>query len=1323
MDMNGSEECEDVERQEANNKIEERKRKNILNFVKGIDLSEYPFKSQDFPAILQDMRGLRWLCLSNTNIESIPPELGDINTLERVSLDRNQLRSLLENNTLTKEKLPHLNQIYARHNELDDDGFTDEFFQTICEHLKNLDLSHNNLTTIPRQIKILQNLIVLNLSHNQIHVIPAELFTACTGLQHLDLSHNLLQTLPAQFIRLSRLQHLDLSNNPLEHYAFRKAFERLVKLQYLNLSKTGRRYLDFLDQSSGQQTNITNLDKLVGLKDFDLSHNHLIRIPTELYKLTRLRRLNLSYCDLKDIPSAIDVWVELQTLDLSGNQISFLPHNLCELTQLKRLFISDNRLQMDGIPKNIGSMINLESFIAARNQLVSVPASICTCLQLKKLVLTSNRLITLPEGFNSMTQLTKLELDDNPQLSAPSNQREELSDPFKQATNKEFKKGVVTVEPKTNKLKGAARHRRRKLLQLQSTMSQDSGHSPLGTKPSITRQQSLTPHDAAQAEQVLRGLVDIADKQCKSYGHSEGVSSFLGEQLSWEEKLLKRPDLDYSVIFESSQDIGTVCGLTIWVIDQLLPCPIPSSCHGTFNDGDCYMILNTSTNENLRIDWDIYYWIGSECSLDKKALAAIHAVHLRNLLGARCRTKRIEMEEEGSEFLNLFPQEITYVEGGQASALRQVQADIPETRLYRILTPTVNTPPIMDSLPLTYLSLDLSVPHLFEAPEINVLFIWASRELGRGTVSKARLLAEDMKWLEYRGRIQVVTVYAGSEPSKFWESLGGQPPSDYDFPNNSLLSEVRPSKSKLFCVRLEKDSLELPQLRFPEYRPPKGLLESGHVYILDSNSHVYVWQGRKANGILRNAGMFLAQEIMDMFPRPEHVSARLVSQGLEPVAFRSQFANWDTQNKPFPGFQQAGMAKFGGSSLSLNSIGFESSNLLSAPNPTQAKHSLKLDISALFQQRNMKMDRQIYDRLKDLNRNLIRIECFILRGDFCEPLPQEAKGHFYSEECYVFVADYHEDLPEESTEEGEEYRIVYFWQGKFSRESVWVKFQFNDFFVEIEEKGNRQKLSWEDFIGPDFELVRYKQQGEEYKFLAHFGQKVIIHKGAYNPSLEPKDPCLYQIRAKYSKLCRRIVQVNPVSPTMLNSEFCCILRIPFSGTNGSGITYVWLGNKASQEEELHAEQMGRVMSPPSYALQVIREGNEPDNFFWAAMGGRPKSDFDIEHDADYLRSARLFKCTNERGFFRISELLLDFHQGDLNNDDVMILDTGREVFLWFGSASSDVEKKLSARSCELYLKHLEQNYPENVRKLKITKPGKEPWEFRRCFHGWDPWKK
>lgn len=38
-----------------------------------------------------------------------------------------------------------------------------------------------------------------------------------------------------------------------------------------------------------------------------------------------------------------------------------------------------------------------------------------------------------------------------------------------------------------------------------------------------------------------------------------------------------------------------------------------------------------------------------------------------------------------------------------------------------------------------------------------------------------------------------------------------------------------------------------------------------------------------------------------------------------------------------------------------------------------------------------------------------------------------------------------------------------------------------------------------------------------------------------------------------------------------------ILKVPFENSGGSGIVYIWIGSQATQEEAIHAEQMGRTM--------------------------------------------------------------------------------------------------------------------------------------------------
>lgn len=101
---------------------------------------------------------------------------------------------------------------------------------------------------------------------------------------------------------------------------------------------------------------------------------------------------------------------------------------------------------------------------------------------------------------------------------------------------------------------------------------------------------------------------------------------------------------DYSEYFEDFD--GQMAGLTIWEIENFLPNKIDDVTHGKFYEGDCYIVLKTVLKMENQFSWEIFFWIGLNATLDKKACAAIHAVNLRNFLGARCRTIR---EEQGDE--------------------------------------------------------------------------------------------------------------------------------------------------------------------------------------------------------------------------------------------------------------------------------------------------------------------------------------------------------------------------------------------------------------------------------------------------------------------------------------------------------------------------------------------------------------------------------------------------------------------------------------------------------------------------------------------------
>lgn len=164
----------------------------------------------------------------------------------------------------------------------------------------------------------------------------------------------------------------------------------------------------------------------------------------------------------------------------------------------------------------------------------------------------------------------------------------------------------------------------------------------------------------------------------------------------------------------------------------------------------------------------------------------------------------------------------------------------------------------------------------------------------------------------------------------------------------------------------------------------------------------------------------------------------------------------------------------------------------------------------------------------------------------------------------------------------------------------------------------------------------------------------------------------------------------------------------------------------------------------------MNEGEEPENFFWVGLNGRKPYDT----EADFMQYSRLFRCSNEKGYFTIAEKCSDFCQDDLADDDIMLLDNGEQVFLWLGSRCSEVEVKLAYKSAQVnmiffsllfivskisafitfkylmkissfqvYIQHMRIKQPERPRKLFLTLKNKESKRFTKCFHGWTAHKK
>ncbi|XP_077442436.1 leucine rich repeat containing 8 VRAC subunit Aa [Vanacampus margaritifer] len=155
-----------------------------LHNLQEINLKDNNLKTIEEIISFQHLRRLVCLKLWYNQIAYIPIQIGTLNNLEKLYLNRNKI-----------EKLP--GQLF------------------FCHKLRFLDLSHNNLTVIPADVGLLQNLQHFAVTENRIETLPAELFQ-CKKLRVLQLGNNCLETLPACVGELAGLTQLELRGNNLE---------------------------------------------------------------------------------------------------------------------------------------------------------------------------------------------------------------------------------------------------------------------------------------------------------------------------------------------------------------------------------------------------------------------------------------------------------------------------------------------------------------------------------------------------------------------------------------------------------------------------------------------------------------------------------------------------------------------------------------------------------------------------------------------------------------------------------------------------------------------------------------------------------------------------------------------------------------------------------------------------------------------------------------------------------------------------------------------------------------------------------------------------
>lgn len=161
---------------------------------------------------------------------------------------------------------------------------------------------------------------------------PNEIFELADTLEVLDLSNNQLSSLPADFGRLTHLKILFLSNNK---------FESLPK-QLADCPE-----LEMIGFKANQIKQVAENALPSKTRWLILTENQIEQLPDSMGELYRLRKLALAGNQLTSLPDSMANCRELELVRLSANQLTQLPDWLLRLPKLSWLAFAGNPLGDD----------------------------------------------------------------------------------------------------------------------------------------------------------------------------------------------------------------------------------------------------------------------------------------------------------------------------------------------------------------------------------------------------------------------------------------------------------------------------------------------------------------------------------------------------------------------------------------------------------------------------------------------------------------------------------------------------------------------------------------------------------------------------------------------------------------------------------------------------------------------------------------------------------------------------------------------------------------------------------------------------------------
>ncbi|XP_029007430.1 advillin [Betta splendens] len=706
-------------------------------------------------------------------------------------------------------------------------------------------------------------------------------------------------------------------------------------------------------------------------------------------------------------------------------------------------------------------------------------------------------------------------------------------------------------------------------------------------------------------------------------------------------------------------------GIIIWRIEKMELVTVPEKSFGSFYDGDCYVLLFTQKMRNS-LSYNIHYWIGSESSQDEQGAAAVYTIQLDEYLGSTPVQHREVQHHESDVFRGYFKQGIIYMKGGVASGMRHTETNTYDVK--RLLHVKGKKRVNAKEVEMSWNSFNLGDVFLLDVGK--TIIQWNGPKSNRQERLKGMILAKDIRDRERGGRAEI-RVIEGDEEDKSPQNmemlndvLGQRTCALKDGPPDETTDQEQKANLTLYHVSDADGQMKVTEVAT---RPlVQDLLNHDDCYILDQGgAKIFVWKGKRANKAERQAAMTRALEFIAANNYPITTNVEAVSDGAESALFKQLFQRWTVKDQT----QGLGKTHTRGQVAHIAQEKFDASLMHTMPN-----------IAA-------------QERMVDNGSG--QVEVWRIENLELVPVDPQWYGYFYGGDCYLVLYTY--------LVNSRKCYLLYIWQGRHATQDELAASAF-------------QAVNLDQQYGDEPVQVRVTMSKEPRHFMAIFKGKMVIFEGGTSRkgSTDPEPPIrLFQVHGS-DPFNTKAIEV-PAKAASLNSSDVFLLK------SQSGI-YLWCGKGSSGDERAMAKEISSVIGQKSGggSEELVAEGQEPIEF-WELLGGKAPYASDKRLQQTVLdHQPRLFECSNKTGRFVVMEVT-QFEQDDLNEDDVMLLDTWDQVFLWIGKEANEVERTEAVVTSQEYLRtHPGARDPDTP--IVLVKQGFEPPTFTGWFTAWDPSK-